>query len=253
MSMDKNDQDELKLYRGMDWPVNSSILIRQPTLGSICEYGEQEYFSMVHTLCSVGADLKWQLDELGVDYTKISDYELFLYMLARGLTKAQTEILFGDTLDFSQMQIMFNRQLQENVLVQFMGEEEPLQIDRYAYSSIVRILRRMHMLKRNDEMPGNEATRQILIEESREKDQASRNKPFKSFLLPLISSMVNSEGFKRNEQNIFDMKIYPFMDGVQRIGKIKNAQLLLQSGYSGFGVDLKKIDKETLNRMGELD
>ncbi len=24
MSMDKNDQDELKLYRGMDWPVNSS-------------------------------------------------------------------------------------------------------------------------------------------------------------------------------------------------------------------------------------
>ena len=111
MSMDKNDQDELKLYRGMDWPVNSSILIRHPTMGSICEYGEQEYFSMVHTLCSVGADLKWQLDELGVDYTKISDYELFLYMLARGLTKAQTEILFGDTLDFSQMQVMFNRQL----------------------------------------------------------------------------------------------------------------------------------------------
>ena len=95
MSMDKNDQDELKLYRGMDWPVNSSILIRQPTLGSICEYGEQEYFSMVHTLCSVGADLKWQLDELGVDYTKISDYELFLYMLARGLTKAHGNSVWG--------------------------------------------------------------------------------------------------------------------------------------------------------------
>ena len=65
--------------------------------------------------------------------------------------------------------------------------------------------------------------------------------------------MVNSEGFKYNAQDIFNMKIYPFMDAVQRIEKIKNANLLMQSGYSGFGIDLKKIDKETLNWMGELN
>ena len=43
------------------------------------------------------------------------------------------------------------------------------------------------------------------------------------------------------------------MDSVARVSKIKNAELLLQSGYSGFGIDLKKIDRETLNYMGELD
>ena len=42
------------------------------------------------------------------------------------------------------------------------------------------------------------------------------------------------------------------MDAVQRIEKIKNANLLMQSGYSGFGIDLKKIDRESLNWMGEL-
>ena len=48
------------------------------------------------------------------------------------------------------------------------------------------------------------------------------------------------------------MKIYAFMDSVKRISKIQNAGLLLQSGYSGFGVDLQKIDKKQLDYMGDL-
>ena len=42
------------------------------------------------------------------------------------------------------------------------------------------------------------------------------------------------------------------MDGIGRVSKIKNAELLLQSGYSGFGVDLKNLSKEETNWMGEL-
>ena len=49
------------------------------------------------------------------------------------------------------------------------------------------------------------------------------------------------------------MKINAFMDSVKRIGKIKNAQLLLQSGYSGFGVNLKEINNKQLDWLGELD
>ena len=49
------------------------------------------------------------------------------------------------------------------------------------------------------------------------------------------------------------MKINAFMDSVKRISKIKNADLLLQSGYSGFGVNLKNIDKKQLDWQGELD
>ena len=49
------------------------------------------------------------------------------------------------------------------------------------------------------------------------------------------------------------MKINAFMDSVKRIGKIKNADLLLQSGYSGFGVNLKDIEKKQLDWLGELE
>ena len=65
--------------------------------------------------------------------------------------------------------------------------------------------------------------------------------------------MINSEGFKYNHDKVWDMKINAFMDSVKRIGKMKNADLLLQSGYSGFGVNLKEIDNKQLDWLGELE
>ena len=65
--------------------------------------------------------------------------------------------------------------------------------------------------------------------------------------------MINIEGFKYNHTQVWDMKINAFMDSVKRIGKIKNADLLLQSGYSGFGVNLKEVSQKQLDWLGELD
>lgn len=247
------DNDDTKIYRGYSVKINDYITIRQPSLAEITEYGDNKYYSMIYTLCSVGADLKWQLDDMGVDYTQIGDFELFYSVLSRGYGVENTKILFGDTVDFTKMQLIYNKQLEENVLIQVFEDGTYLQIDKYVYSSIVNILRKMHKIKRNDELPGNETTRQVLIEDARDEYEANKDKPRKSYLLPLISSMVNSEGFKRNDETVFDMKIYAFMDSVARIGKIKNAELLLQSGYSGFGIDLKKINKDEINWMGDLE
>ena len=93
----------------------------------------------------------------------------------------------------------------------------------------------------------------ILIEDAKEEIERNKGKPYHSQLKNLISTLVNSEGFKYNHEQVWDMKINAFMDSVKRIGKIKNAQLLLQSGYSGFGINLKDIDKKQLDWLGELD
>ena len=63
----------------------------------------------------------------------------------------------------------------------------------------------------------------------------------------------SSQGFKYNHAQIWDMKINAFLDSVKRISKIKNADLLLQSGYSSFGVNLKEISNDQINWLGELD
>lgn len=249
---DYEDCDELKLYSGCDVVINDYITVHIPLLSEIRDYGEKAYYNMVYTLCSVGADLKWQLDDIGIDYSQIDDYELFYSVLSKGFKKENTSILFGDVIDFSKMQIMYNTNIEENVLIQAIDEDEYIQIDKYVYTAIVNTLRKIHRIKRNDEKAMNETTRRILIDDARDEYEENKGKPSKPFLQPLVSAMVNSSGFKKDNITVFDMNIYAFMDSVARIGKIKNAELLLQSGYSGFGIDLKKLNNEETNWLGEL-
>lgn len=273
----KNDKDELKLYRGGDYKVSDDIVIHSPTIGEICDYGEFEYFSMVNTLCAVGIDLCWQLEEAGIKFDEIRDFTLFSEILCRSFDVEQTKIIFGEILDFSKMKLCQNVETGKNALIQTVEESLPknkflrkiaawfkvkiqkkelchdIVIDEKVYFSLVRHLRNVHGLKRDDRFAGSARCRQAFIEDAKMEYEAAKRQPKKSILLPLISTMVNIEGFKRNDKDVWDMNLYAFMDSVKRIGKIRNAQLLLQSGYSGFGIDLKKIkNKEDLNYMGEL-
>lgn len=113
-------------------------------------------------------------------------------------------------------------------------------------------LRKVHGVYKDEKIPANNTTKMILIEDAREEFEQNKNKEHHSQLVNLISSMVNSEGFKYNHSQVWDMKINAFMDSVKRISKIKNAELLLQSGYSGFGINLKEIDEKQLDWLGEL-
>ena len=68
------DVDDLKIYRGSDIPITDKIIVMQPTIDQIIEFGEKRYFQSVHTLTGVGADFKWQLwDYFNVDYEYMND------------------------------------------------------------------------------------------------------------------------------------------------------------------------------------
>ena len=85
--------DELKIYRGSDIYITDKIIVTQPTIGQIEEFGEQKYFSGICTLTSVGVDMIYQLTELGLDFTKISDYELFIKVISQMVSSKKTLIL----------------------------------------------------------------------------------------------------------------------------------------------------------------
>lgn len=114
-------------------------------------------------------------------------------------------------------------------------------------------LRKSHFIEKDEKVPANESTKMVLIEDARDEYEKNKGKPYHSKLKNMISSMINSEGFKYNHSQVWDMKINAFMDSVMRISKIKNAELLLQSGYSGYGINLKEIDKKQLDWLGELE
>lgn len=239
------ETDQLRLYFGDPYVINEHITIFQPTVGQIADYGEQKYYSMIHTLTAIGSDLKSQLADMGIDYEAIEDFQLF-QMLAPTLPQAATAILFGD-LDFSKLKLYPNP---ENGLPIMVDIETGLKIDILIYERIVNYLRKVHGLKKKVEHAANKYTKRVLIEEDRRNIELNKNKPYKSFLTPLVSAVKVRMSYTKDY--VRNMGIYEFMDDISRIQVINNADALLNGMYSGM-IDTKKIDKSALNWMKELD
>lgn len=242
--MTKLDVDELQLYFGDDYIINDNIVITQPTIDGVVTYGEAQYFSMVHTLTAIPSDLKSQLWDMGFDWTEVDDFELFM-MLSPTLTLDKTFILFGD-LDFSKLRPYPNTVNGDIVLA---DKETGIIIDKMIYLRIMAYLRKLHNITPKVEKAANKMTKKVLIEDDRAKIRLNKEKPFKSYLLPLISSVKVKQGYTKDY--VRNMGLYEFFDDVARIQTINNADHLLSACYAGT-IDMKKINKQELNWMKEL-
>lgn len=236
-----NQIDELKMYFGYNHVVNENIIIRQPTILEIIEFGEQHYWSVVQTLCAIPSDMKYPLWEAGIDYEEISDFEFFI-LISKNLTKEDTCILLGD-LDLSKLEQYVDPENGDVILSDEYGE---VVIDKYVYQIIVNCIRKMHGLTPKIEHAVNAFTKKMLIEEDKENLQRMKNKPFTSVLKPLVSSLCNSSGFKYKKNELDEVGIVEFMDSIQRISLIKSSDALLK-GCTGGMIDATKIDKKDLN------
>ena len=236
--------DDLKLYIGSEYAINDKITILQPKILDIAEFGEKEFFSVVHTVTAIPSDMKANLDDMGLDWMEVEDFELFM-MLAQTLTPDKTSILFGD-LDFSKLRPFRNSQNGDVVLA---DKESGIIIDKMIYLRIVNYLRKAFNITPKVEKAANKMTRKILIEEDRKNKEMHKDKPFKSYLLPLISSVKVKQGYTKDY--VLNMGYVEFMNDVARLQVIHNADHLLSACYAGT-IDMKKINKAELNWMKEL-
>jgi hypothetical protein len=188
--------------------------------------------------------MKSQLWDMGLDWCEIADFSLFT-MLAQTLTPDKTRILFGD-LDFSKLRPFKNNQNGDIVLA---DKETGIIIDKMIYLRIVTYLRKLHNITPKIEKAANKMTKKILIEEDRQKILHAKDKPFKSYLLPLISAIKVKQGYTKDY--VRSMGLYEFFDDVSRISVIDHANHLLNGAYCGMA-DLSKVPKKDFNWMREL-
>lgn len=239
--------DELKMYFGEDYVINDKIKISQPTIGQIVEFGEREYYSMVHTLTCIPSDMPSQLDDVGINYMEIEDFELFI-MLTRNITKEQTYLLFGD-LDFSKFQPCINYENNEKCLY---DQENDITIDKLIYFRIVSYLRKLHAIKPKVRHAANETTRRIIIQLDKQKLNQTKKEEYKSQLKELISGMMRYPGFKYKKNELKECGLYEFMDTVQGAQIYVSTTSLLSGMYSGM-IDTSKINKKEFNWMRGLE
>lgn len=244
MNSDIFEVDPLQLYFGDDYIINDKIKIKQAKIGDIVDFGEAKYFSVVHTLTAIPSDLKSKLWDMGLDWMEIEDFELFM-MLAPTLSKENTELLFGD-LDFTKLKPYRNKENGDIVLADL---ESGVKIDKLIYLRIVNYLRKVHNITPKIERAANKTTKQILIDEDRMKIRLNQEKPFKSYLLPLISSVKVRMGYTKDY--VRNEGFVEFFDDLARLQIINNADHLLAGCYSGM-IDTKKINKADLNWLKEI-
>ena len=178
--------------------VNDDISIVIPTVREVLEQ-EEEYYGLVSLITATPYDMMVQLDDLGIDFREISDYELFLLSF-EAIKSADTHLVFGD-LDTTGFERMVNT---HNGTLALTNKKTGLVIDMAIHYQICEALRAIHHLKKNIKHAGNVEAKDYLLERARKKLKRRRKKAEASQLESLIIALVNTEQFPYKLEEVLD-------------------------------------------------
>ena len=227
------------LYKNF-YPINDFIGIYVPTIEEILQ-SEDEYYNLVAMLTAMPIDLMVILDDAGIDFTKINEYELFL-LLFEGIKSQDTHLIFGN-LDLSGFHLAQNKQ---NGLMVLIDEQNGIMIDRAIHGQISSVLRKIHHLQKDRRKPANPEAREFLIKRARDKMRRKKNRIEESQLESLIIAMVNTEQYKYDFESTKKLSIYQFNESVRQIIKKVDYDNKMYGVYTGT-INAKELSQKDLN------
>lgn len=227
------------LYRD-SYAINEGIVIRIPTVREVLQ-DEDNYYGLVYSLTSMPIDRMVQLDDLGIDFTQISDYDLFLLFFSAIRTQ-DTHLIFGD-LDLSKFALAESDDGGSFVLV---DTENDIVIDRRVQLQIAATLRRIHHLEKNRRRPGNKEAQDFMLQVEREKMKRQKKRSTFSNLESLIVALVNTEQFCYRYDDVLDLTIYQFNESVRQIVHKVEYDNRMRGVYAGT-ISAKDLSQDDLN------
>ena len=222
------------------YTVNDAIKIVIPTVGEIIDC-EDDYYNMVFLLTAMPIDLMVQLDDAGIDFAEINEYELFLLMF-QGLKSRDTHLIFGD-LSLESFELAVNP---KNKMVVLRDEKNDIIIDRAIHGQISRVLRKIHHLEKNRRKPANQEAKEYMLRRAREKMLRHKNRAQESQLEPLIVAMVNTEQYKYDFKGTRELSIYQFNESVRQVIKKVDYDNRMHGVYAGT-INPKDLKPDDLN------
>lgn len=230
----------LNLLYKQEYAINDHIKIQIPTVGEVLD-NEDDYYTMVTMLTAMPIDMMVQLDDIGVDFTAINEYELFL-LLFNALKDKDTSLIFGD-LDLKPFKSVINPQ---NDTIVLRNKETGVVIDRGVQGQIASVLRKIHNLKRNNRKPANQEAREYMLQRAREKMRRRNRRVNDSQLEELIVAMVNTEQFHYGFEGTRELSIYQFNESVRQVIKKIDYDNRMHGVYAGT-VNAKELSQDDLN------
>lgn len=247
------------MYFGEPFDVGNGMKVYIPTIGDILQLPNSDitFYQTLNIWVANTTSYRLMLWDNGIDWNKISDYELFLFLFKNG-DPLVNKLLFGEDNNFDNFEIFQwthaekdenDEDVEKKETVLYNAENE-IVISEKDYSLISDYLRAAFNIYPKVEKAKGRATKEAIIDEERmnlrakKKDEDDEG----STLLPLISSCINHPGFKYNMQQLKDVNMVQFMDSVYRLQIYENTVALLRGSMSGF-VDTSKINKDEFNFM----
>lgn len=227
------------LYK-KQFDVNEFIHIVIPTVGELLD-NEDAYYELVAMLTAMPIDLMVQLDDAGIDFSTIDDYELFL-LLFGDIKSRDTSLVFGE-LNLKSFQIAIN---EENGNIMLVDPKTNIRIDRAVHGRIADALRKIHHMEKNIRKPGNDEAKKYMIERARAKMRRQRNKTVDSQLESLIIALVNTEQYHYGYEGTRELSIYQFNESVRQIIKKIDYDNKMRGIYAGT-ISAKDLSQDDLN------
>lgn len=226
------------LYKD-SYAINDDISIRIPTVKEVLE-AEDNYYGLVYALTAMPIDRMVQLDDLGIDFTQISAYELFLLFFP-AIREFDTSLIFGG-LDLKKFELASGED--ESSLV-FVDAENDIVIDQRVYAQITATLRKIHHLEKNRRKPANKEAKDFMLQVERDKLKRQKRSTF-SHLESLIVALVNTEQFCYRYDNVLDLTIYQFNESVRQVVRKVDYEHKMAGVYAGT-ISAKDLSQEDLN------
>ena len=220
--------------------VTDKISIVIPKVRDVIEH-EDDYYSLITLLTAMPYDMMVQLDDMGIDFTSINEWELFLMLFSSFKKAPCLHLVFGD-FDISHYEIVAGPAGDVVLCDTQTGDK----IDRAVYEHLAGTIRQIHNLKKNLKQPGNDAAKLYILERTRIKQRRAARRKKRSELEDLIVALVNTEQFKYNYETVLDLTIYQFNASVQQIVRKVHYDNLMIGAYTGH-IDTKTINQDELN------
>ena len=224
--------------------ITDQLSLRIPTVGEILE-NESTYFSLVSIMTSTPFQYMVQLDDLGIDYTKITDYEMFQIFFPV-YAKQDISIIFGD-LDLSDIGMYHDHSVDLDVLY---SPSTDTKIDEFVYFNMARTMRQVNLLKYERKKPKGEKNKKYFLEKERRHlknlEVMRKRKEFEqSEFEKLIVALVNNNHFKYDYNSVLTLPIYNFYQSFQQIQHEINFNNVMRGVYAGT-IDTNKLQDRSV-------
>lgn len=220
--------------------INDYITIRIPTLREIID-DEDDYYSSVAMIVSTPYDMMVQLDSINIDFTSITDWDLFC-LLFNELKQKDLSLIFGN-LQLKDFETAVNQQNGNVVLI---NRQTGAVIDRAIHGQICNFLRTLLGIEKNTKRPANDEAKKYMIERARKRLNRRKKKSEQSQLEDFIVALVNTSEFSYDYNSVLDLTIYQFNASLRQIVKKVKFDNLMIGCYAGT-INVKELDQKELN------